>query len=400
MASNNKNRPAQADIIDLLRQKNQDLQDYLFGKVTPVARQAEEAVLGVCISTDHESLTRAVRNLKAEDFHLASHQTVFKAIESLVNAGEKTDHITVTETIAKSGLLGDRSRPAAELTGRKKTRFTEFAISPYEIVELSRNGGLVSHVQAHCRIIKEQSMRRAIIRSGFRLLREAQDPSCDIYNLCQNVTRNLRYNSPESILKTQSMNNTMTNGSQIKPAKKILGSLLRENEVAIWFSDPGTGKSVFGFQIADAASRGVNVFPEVNLPELKNECAPKETLVFDFELEDSEIFVRYSALGQHKQFHERFKRVSINENFLNFENSDNLILAEITSRIEVHKPQLVIIDNITYISSESQDPKVATSLMKRLLAIQKSNPGMTILVIAHLPEPRSQKIYLNPEVCE
>ena len=37
----------------------------------------------------------------------------------------------------------------------------------------------------------------------------------------------------------------------------------------------------------------------------------------------------------------------------------------------MHQPRFLIVDNITYITSESQDPKIATRFMKRLLALQR-----------------------------
>lgn len=236
-----------------------------------------------------------------------------------------------------------------------------------------------------------------LIDVGVNLIRDSHDLSKDIFNLSANSVRTIRINTPGTILKIETMNEAMTAGSLAPPAKQILGNLVKENEVAIWFSDPGTGKSVCAFQIADAASRGTNVFPETDDPNLKNECEPKDVIVFDFEMENSELFARYSNQdGKKKKFNDRFRRVSINEDFLNYDDADELIMSEITTAINVLKPQLVVIDNITHISSESQDPKVVTNVMKRLLAIQKSNPGMTFIVIAHTPKRDiSQPLELN-----
>ncbi len=184
------------------------------------------------------------------------------------------------------------------------------------------------------------------------------------------------------MLRIQSMNEVLDEGAKEPPSRWMCGNLVKENEVCILFGDEGTGKSVLAFQMGDAVSRGKAIFP---VPGFENHCEPKFTIFYDFELEPSELFARYSFHNEKHMFHENFKRGSLSNDFLDLETMDQAIIHEIQRDIEIHKPGFVIIDNITYIISESQDPLVATNLMKKLLALQRKHK-LTILVIAHTPK--------------
>jgi len=59
---------------------------------------------------------------------------------------------------------------------------------------------------------------------------------------------------------------------------------------------------------------------------------------------------------------------------------------EIQTVADIEKPELIIIDNITYMTSESNDSRIASLLMKKLLRMQRATPRLTILVIAHTPK--------------
>lgn len=377
---------SQEDYIQKLKNDKEALQNYLFSKPEPKALEAEKLVIGACLISAEIAVPIVLRFLKPEDLYDTKYNTILKAIIQLKGKNEKIDLVTVVEEIKKLGLFGERLSPPENLKGLKKTRFIKYAVTAFEVVEPSTTIGSAANVETYCKIVKEQSIRRDLIKTALRLVKEAHDPTKDVFELCGETQKQIRQNSPNSILKIQTMNDSMDRGALIAPARRIFGTLIKENEVGFLFSGPGTGKSVLSVQIADAASKGIDVFPDINDPFLQNECEPKKTIFFDFELEDSELFARYSAEGQKKKFNNNFHRVSINDEFLNFDDADELIMSEITTAIEVIKPQFVVVDNITYITSESQDPKIATQVMKRLLGVQKSNPGMTILVIAHTPK--------------
>jgi len=177
----------------------------------------------------------------------------------------------------------------------------------------------------------------------------------------------------------------MIAGAKEPPAKRMAGSLLHENSVIIIFSDPGTGKTIFSTQIGDVLSRGMNLFGK---KDFYNTTKPKKVLLFDFEMEESEIYGRYKKADVNAyDWHKNFFRCGINPSFIDFEDADTLITNEIQLQIEEQSPEVAIVDNITYISSESSDPKMATKLMKKLLAIQKrSSNKLALIIIAHTPK--------------
>lgn len=133
--------------------------------------------------------------------------------------------------------------------------------------------------------------------------------------------------------------------------------------------DAGTCKTILAFQIGDTANGGIPLFPEV--AEFVNVAAP---YYYNVEMQDNELYARYKPTNGCLRFNDNYHRSDLNQNFLDLENSDELFKNEIQRDVEMHMPGLIIIDNITYISSESQYQAVATMLMEKLCALQRRYP--------------------------
>ena len=136
-------------------------------------------------------------------------------------------------------------------------------------------------------------------------------------------------------------------------------------------------------QIADSISNGRAI------PGFRLEAEPQEILYLDFELSDKQFEVRYSEnYTNHYRFHKNFYRAKIYteaempKEFKSFEEYLNLSLNEILEKINA---KILIIDNITYLSSETEKAKDALPLMKHLKAL-KNKFGLSILVLAHTPK--------------
>lgn len=145
-----------------------------------------------------------------------------------------------------------------------------------------------------------------------------------------------------------------------------------EGECSVLFSDTNTGKSILSVQIADEISRNGN-----------------RVLYLDFEMSLRQFASRCrDENGNVYEFHDNFMRGSINlETILSQEdvNYENELISTIENRIKVFEPQVVIIDNLTYLCIQSESGSEAGALMRRLIEI-KNRYGISMLVISHTPK--------------
>lgn len=187
------------------------------------------------------------------------------------------------------------------------------------------------------------------------------------------------------LLMVKSANRVIAEASRRPTPKKLFGQLWFEGELCILFADTNTGKSILAVEIADAISSGRG-----SCMGLETEANPQAVLYVDFELSDKQFEVRYMGEnGKHYPFSENLKRVEINsdiasvpEQYDSFEDYLIASLEQVVMRIEA---KVVIIDNLTYLSRETEKAKDALPLMKTLKAFGKKY-GLSILVLAHTPK--------------
>lgn len=326
-----------------------------------------------------------------EVFYDYKNQAIWRLAQELgKSAGTPIDTLTLMNLAKKKGLLISTEEMVdfSKIPKRRREKLLRFGVTAVDIVERSNKAASAANIIYHSRILVQLYMRRQAIKNAWQVAEDAADMTKDIFETYGQVQNDFRATNPASILRRQTMNETMIEGAKEPPAKWIAGNLFKEREVAFLYADPGVGKSIFVVQVADAASKGKNLWDH---PDFKNECGPKKVILFDFELESNEVYARYSIkngqnAGEMHEWSDNFIRYSINPEFVDFDNADERFVGEIQSVIETEQPELAIIDNITYISSESQDPAMATKIMKKLLALQKSSPPLSIIVIAHTPK--------------
>ena len=171
--------------------------------------------------------------------------------------------------------------------------------------------------------------------------------------------------------------------AKTRPIPKMLFSeFWFQGELCILFADTNLGKSILAVQIGNSISKGeaISVF--------KLEAQKQKILYFDFELSDKQFENRYSVLfEQHYDFDDSFIRVEINPDAeipetQTFEGYLNLSLERSISETGA---KILIIDNLTYLKTETEKAKDALPLMKHLKAL-KSKYGLSILALAHTPK--------------
>jgi len=148
------------------------------------------------------------------------------------------------------------------------------------------------------------------------------------------------------------------------------------------FADTNLGKSILAVQIGDSISTGKP------LAGFKLQTPSQPVLYFDFELTDKQFENRYSAnYGDHYYFNPHFLRVEISHqlelpNGLSFEQH---LYNCLERTVVTQQAKVLIIDNITYLRTETEKAKDALPLMKELKDL-KVKYDLSILILAHTPK--------------
>lgn len=180
---------------------------------------------------------------------------------------------------------------------------------------------------------------------------------------------------PTNILTVQTANEWIRQASQRPIPNKLFYEFWYEGEVCILFASTNVGKSILAVQIADQISRG-----DYGL-------SPQKVLYGDFELSDKQFEGRYSEKYQnHYQFSDNFYRAQIDRDKLDVMGSfEDLIIQSLETSIKETGTRVVIVDNLTYLGTETEKAKTAGPLMKRLNML-KGKYDLSLLVLAHTPK--------------
>jgi len=183
------------------------------------------------------------------------------------------------------------------------------------------------------------------------------------------------------VLITRTANQTLIEAKSRPNPEMLFSEFWHEGELAILFADTNVGKSILAVQIADSISSG---FP---IPGFKLGVKAKTVCYVDFELSDKQFERRYmDDNGAHYKFHDRLLRVSINPLCMDFESMEEKIMQELKEFITKRSCTILIVDNITYLSSASTEKgSDALSLMKQLKLL-KVEHDLSILVLGHTPK--------------
>lgn len=195
----------------------------------------------------------------------------------------------------------------------------------------------------------------------------------------------------KNLLKVETAN-AVLNAAKLKPTpKQLFGCIWHEGELCILVANTGAGKSILAVQI------GNNISKSLKSSFFKSEANRQPVLYFDFELSEKQFQGRYSESNSNNEitlyeFADDFFRVSIDPDFSEVKNIDVILMNEIEKAILMTEAKILIIDNITYLSTTAMDTaKEALPLMQKLKSL-KSKYGLSILVLAHTPK----RGYMSP----
>lgn len=175
---------------------------------------------------------------------------------------------------------------------------------------------------------------------------------------------------PENIgmLSIKSANRTLMEAKQRPDPKPLWLSLWYEGEVCCLFADSNVGKSIYAVQIAESIAQ------------------TQKVLYFDFELSDKQFQLRYTDDDVNVyHFSDNFLRGEINRESLDVTNFEDVIINNIESAAQQTGAKVLIIDNLTWICSNSEKGDVAGQFMMKLIKLKKKY-DFSVLIIAHTPK--------------
>ncbi len=168
----------------------------------------------------------------------------------------------------------------------------------------------------------------------------------------------------------------------------LFSELWYENEICILFADTNLGKSILALQMSNALSKGISI------EGFKMEITVQKVLYFDFELSDKQVENRYSnQYSEHYVFSPNLLRVEINPEQdipAEFKDFDDYLSHSLEIAIVENDTKIIVIDNLTYLKTDTEKAKDALPLMKFLNSIKKKY-NLSILVLAHTPKRDASK---------
>lgn len=191
-------------------------------------------------------------------------------------------------------------------------------------------------------------------------------------------------------------NERMENARNLPKINQLLGQIWQKGELHFIFADTGNGKSIFGVQAANHIAEGEPVLECVEndngpVVVLHNDNGPVVALYYDFELSDRQFFQRYTGDdGSEFKFSDNLRIDNLDFALMMAENPAlsfmELLQQKIRFDIEIIKPEVLFIDNITYLHTQnSADQQTALEIVRFLDGIKREYK-ISICVFAHTPK--------------
>lgn len=146
----------------------------------PAAPEIEASILGAMM-IEKEAVPKAIELLTPQSFYLKEHRTIFEAMQSLFEAGEPIDTVTVYEEL------------------KKRNQVEEIGGAVY-LSKLSQNISSAANVQYHSKIILEKEILRGLISSAHEIASSAYSGNEDAFDLLDEAERKI-FEITESHLK-------------------------------------------------------------------------------------------------------------------------------------------------------------------------------------------------------
>ena len=135
------------------------------GKVTPQAKELEDAILGAVL-LEREALDRISDILKPECFYQEKNRIIYRTIINMSVIGTPVDVLTVVQALMKSGEL--------DAVG-----------GPYGVTVLTNQVVSSANIEHHAKVVYQKFLRRKLIEISGSIIQSAYDEECDEFDLLE-----------------------------------------------------------------------------------------------------------------------------------------------------------------------------------------------------------------------
>ncbi len=337
------------------RRPKPDLGNLVFGRITPQARELEEAVLGA-VMLEKDKLAQVLEIIQSpECFYETGHQKIYASIRRLFDTSVPVDLLTVTEELRKTGDL--------DLIG-----------GAYYLTRLTMNVVSSAHVEAHARIVMEKYVMRELIRISGDIIGEAYNEGSDVFDLLDKAEsglyeitdKHLRKNFKslpdvlvETVKEIEFAKNNQSDVTGVPTGFMALDRLTagwQKNALIIVAARPAVGKTAFCLNLAmNAAMNSEKPFPvaffslEMGAGELVKRMLAAQTEV-------SMDAITKGRMQEHEfvQMTQRMTRLSAAPIFLDDQAALNIFELRAKARRlkQRHDIQMIIIDYLQLMQAD------------------------------------------------
>jgi replicative DNA helicase len=141
-------------------------------KVPPHNPDAEQATLGALLLDWESSISIVIQYLRPEKFYSLQNQKIFTAMLELYNEGQRCDIISLKEKLREKGEL-------------------EAAGGAAYISELTDKVPTSANVEYYAQIVKDQSIRRSLIKSAAKIVSNSHNESMDSRSVLEEAQKEI-----------------------------------------------------------------------------------------------------------------------------------------------------------------------------------------------------------------
>ena len=140
-------------------------------RLPPQNVDAEQSILGAVL-LENSALNKALEVIVEEDFHRGAHRTIFAGMLELSERNEVVDQITLTELLKTKGQLEQVGGAAY-------------------VAELVQAVPSASNIRYHCKIVREKSLLRGLIRVATDVVSKGYDELVESGDLLEYAEREI-----------------------------------------------------------------------------------------------------------------------------------------------------------------------------------------------------------------
>lgn len=141
------------------------------GKIPPQAVDLEEAILGAML-IEKRCIDDVINVLKPDEFYKESSRLICDCIYQMYNTNKDIDILTVTNELKKNGNI-------------------ENCGGAFYITTLTSRVASTANILSHCAVVKQQAVKREIIKTATEQINDAFDSGTDALDLLDQVNRDV-----------------------------------------------------------------------------------------------------------------------------------------------------------------------------------------------------------------